>query len=538
MSKASPHANESAATDLEKNLYGGTLVYMVHRLLDFREAEFTAVANMCGVPAPDLVMQTLPGDSNMSPFRVAQGIARNKCSQICSRTILTKGLFEFWGSGRNMAELKQSISRCPDHLKTKWFGADVSFRYVIEGFGVSIPEVPDKRDMMDAITEVCPFAGPVSLKSPDIKLWVFVVDAGGNAGLPEEIPYRLVAARELACSDARSSTQPFTLTKRRYLGPTSMDHELSFLMCNLGHVRKNSIVYDPFAGTGSILVAAAAWGARVLGTDIDIRVIRDGKPDKGGRPCCVYSNFKDYKLDDPVGLLRADVANPPWRAGVEGIVDVILCDPPYGVRAGGRKMAPQSPDDKPLPTQAGYVPATKPYALLECLVDLLETAAKLLIVGGRMCYWMPDFIEYEPEPDKAKGTMEGPTDDSSTDQQARIGKEVGSLSQATGEVTEACGRTVGSIHRDPCMASRGATIIAHPCLEIVDNGIQCLTTSIMRRLITVAKLKPFDAAESAAWRERLKDRKLPIETIHDVAFQTKERGGRRSNKLKFRGKTQ
>lgn len=174
--------------------------------------------------------------------------------------------------------------------------------------------------------------------------------------LPQlQIPYRLIAARELAWSNARSATQNFTLTKRRYLGPTSMDHELSFLMCNLGHVRKNSCVYDPFAGTGSILIAAAAWGARVLGTDIDIRVIRDGKRDKSGKPCCVYSNFRDYGLDDPVGLLRADVANPPWRAGAEGIVDAMLCDPPYGVRAGGRKMAPHGPDDPPLPIQYALV---------------------------------------------------------------------------------------------------------------------------------------------------------------------------------------
>lgn len=56
-----------------------------------------------------------------------------------------------------MAELKESLRKCPEQLKTKWFGEDVSFRYMIEGFGVSIPEVPDKRDMMDAITEVCPF---------------------------------------------------------------------------------------------------------------------------------------------------------------------------------------------------------------------------------------------------------------------------------------------------------------------------------------------------------------------------------------------
>lgn len=47
-------------------------------------------------------------------------------------------------------------------------------------------------------------------------------------------------------------------------------------------VRRSSIVYDPFVGTGSILVAAAHLGAITLGADIDIRVLRDGKQDPSG----------------------------------------------------------------------------------------------------------------------------------------------------------------------------------------------------------------------------------------------------------------
>lgn len=86
--------------------------------------------------------------------------------------------------------------------------------------------------------------------------------------------------------------------------------------------------------------------------------------------------------------------------------------------------------------------------------------------------------------------------------------------------------------------SRGASLITHPCLEVVDNGIQCLTKSIMRRLITVAKVKPFDAAESAEWRRGLEGRQLPIESIHEVAFQAKEPRDKKSKKMKFRGKTQ
>jgi tRNA G10 N-methylase Trm11 len=57
----------------------------------------------------------------------------------------------------------------------------------------------------------------------------------------------------------------------------------------------------------------------------------------------VYSNFRDYKLPDPAGLLRIDAHNPPWRSLPAGFLDAILCDPPYGVRAGGRKMVPATP---------------------------------------------------------------------------------------------------------------------------------------------------------------------------------------------------
>jgi len=34
------------------------------------------------------------------------------------------------------------------------------------------------------------------------------------------------------------------------------------------------IIYDPFAGTGSLLYAVAHWGAYVFGSDIDGRQMR------------------------------------------------------------------------------------------------------------------------------------------------------------------------------------------------------------------------------------------------------------------------
>ena len=58
-------------------------------------------------------------------------------------------------------------------------------------------------------------------------------------------------------------------------------HERSVIL----QVRKGNLVFDPFAGTGSILIAAAHLGANTLGSDIDIRVLRDGRTSSSGQVC-------------------------------------------------------------------------------------------------------------------------------------------------------------------------------------------------------------------------------------------------------------
>mmetsp|Transcript_32369 Transcript_32369/g.49531 ORF Transcript_32369/g.49531 Transcript_32369/m.49531 type:complete len:144 (+) Transcript_32369:415-846(+) len=66
----------------------------------------------------------------------------------------------------------------------------------------------------------------------------------------------------------------YTLKRRPYLGPTSTDHELAFLMANQGLVKEGDFTYDPFIGTGSIAVALQHFNAFTFGSDLDIRVIK------------------------------------------------------------------------------------------------------------------------------------------------------------------------------------------------------------------------------------------------------------------------
>ena len=65
----------------------------------------------------------------------------------------------------------------------------------------------------------------------------------------------------------------YKLSNRIYLGPTSTDNDLAFLMCNQGNVRDGSLVFDPFVGTGGLLIPPASFGAYTFGCDLDMRVL-------------------------------------------------------------------------------------------------------------------------------------------------------------------------------------------------------------------------------------------------------------------------
>lgn len=75
------------------------------------------------------------------------------------------------------------------------------------------------------------------------------------------------------------------------------------------------------------------------------------------------------------------------RDDLEEVFDSVLADPPYGVRAGAKKSVYK--DFVWRPEGREHFPSTAPYALGECLLDLLEMAARRLRRGGRLVYFLP-----------------------------------------------------------------------------------------------------------------------------------------------------
>lgn len=190
-------------------------------------------------------------------------------------------------------------------------------------------------------------------------------------------------------------------------GPTSAANGASDLQ-----VHRGSLVYDPFVGTGSIVVAAAYLGCQTCGADIDPRIIRG----RDGRD--LASNFVQYGLGVPECVLMDNanscVAVRAARAAAKAaarrrsrsesfrclrsvpLFDAIIADPPYGIRAGARRLGPRSGCERierPAAVSDGAPPrcrqTTRVYEAVDVVMDLLSLAACTLVVGGRLVYLLP-----------------------------------------------------------------------------------------------------------------------------------------------------
>ena len=110
----------------------------------------------------------------------------------------------------------------------------------------------------------------------------------------------------------------YNLKKRPYLGPTSTDHELAFLMANQAELSEGDFVYEPFVGTGSIAVALQHFKTFVTGCDLDMRVLKGyavgGKTKNKGIEGLdkidkfnIFTNFKHYGIPCP-DIMAMDIS--------------------------------------------------------------------------------------------------------------------------------------------------------------------------------------------------------------------------------------
>ncbi len=210
------------------------------------------------------------------------------------------------------------------------------------------------------------------------------IPASGAAYSAHPAPRQVLLGR-LVVRGAAGVGAAFSLKKRAYIGPTSMDAELAFVMTNFARLAPGSLVVDPFAGTGGVLVPCAKVGALSVAADISITALR-GKTGRG-----INANFAQYKLQAPLGVLRCDVFHNVFRKREGGWFDAVVTDPPYGIKEGAKAFREETFDSR---IKDMHYQGTERVRFDDLLDILLQFATTVLVPGGRLVYWLPTTPEY------------------------------------------------------------------------------------------------------------------------------------------------
>uniref|UniRef100_A0A6J0TH37 tRNA (guanine(10)-N(2))-methyltransferase TRMT11 n=1 Tax=Pogona vitticeps TaxID=103695 RepID=A0A6J0TH37_9SAUR len=362
------------------------LLVLAQEHLEFRLPEIQSLISLCGGRFSSEEELRLK-----SPFWVISLPSEEMARGIMKRTVCAKSIFELWGLGKSVEELYSSLKNYPVEKMAPYLQSNITYKIKVQAFNKTLTQI-EKIQRIDI--------------------------ANGQRDLIES----------------------YSVKKRHFIGNTSMDACLAFIMANHGRVKANDVVFDPFVGTGGLLIASAHFGAYVCGTDIDYNTVHGlGKASRRsqkwrGPDENIRANLRQYGLENHyLDVLLSDASKPIWRKQVQ--FDVIITDPPYGIREATRRTGSQKEMAKIAEKGTeNHIAVSSKYRLCDILFDLLKFAAEYLVTGGRLVYWLP---VYKPE--------------------------------YTEEI-----------------------IPQHPCLKRISNCEQTLSSHMSRRLITMEKVKEFE----------------------------------------------
>ncbi|KAJ2485459.1 hypothetical protein IWW37_005939 [Coemansia sp. RSA 2050] len=372
------------------------LVNFAHFHEEFRLPELDSLSILENVP----ITYDASSYSPESPFFLIEVESAVQAAKLVRRGILIRFIIEYWGSGKTYDELFNLLKQTPDRWSS--FMA-CSFKFTVDSFGRSLSQ-KEKVSVIESFSFM-DFQGPIKMKNPDAEFFVCEEYGKPDNPLPAEVP-KMIWFGQLIGRGSRDLIDRFDVKKRKYLGNTTMDAELSLVMANQALARNGALVYDPFVGTGSFLLTCSHFGAYSMGSDIDGRQIRGTAGFRRGVNG-ISANLAQYGLADRVlDTVVFDICRNPWRNGP--MFDAIVTDPPYGVRAGAKRLGRKNGVDPERSLRvvdgvenhrrSDYLPPTVPYEMSDVISDLLSFAAEKLVVGGRLVYWLPTVAgEYDPK---------------------------------------------------------------------------------------------------------------------------------------------
>ena len=309
--------------------------------------ELISVCDICNIKNFDYNKDTFSYDIQKEPYLEISfdGIDDvNNCQKLIDRSTLLKSIIKIYGKGDSMDEVINYIEKNNNEEFKKEIESLDTFRFDIDFRGLS--ETREKELEMINKFDKFNFKAKVDINNAQ-RIFVIFRNTVENQKTKEIISTKYFFGRQISGKDEKKLRfyTKYVLTKRKYIGPTATDHLLSFLMANFAQIKQGQLIIDPFVGTGSLLIPPSYYKAQCFGCDLDVRVLRgysvgytrksesDKTPQK--MQGNIFSNFDDYGFPRPQ-IIRQDINKPAFRKK-NLLFDAIVCDPPYGWRAGVRK---------------------------------------------------------------------------------------------------------------------------------------------------------------------------------------------------------
>ncbi|KAJ1799481.1 hypothetical protein LPJ77_006295, partial [Coemansia sp. RSA 2523] len=213
------------------------IVYFAQLHEDFRLPELDALSKLENVRVeydPHSYIRS-------SPFLVVEISSSEQAAKLVRRAILIRSIIEYWGSGRTYSDVYSEVK----HEQERWaLYKTSSFKFTVDAFGKSLTQ-EEKVRVINGFSFL-EFTGPIRMRNAQAEF--FVCEEYDETRDPKIWFGRVVG------TGSRDLIDRFDVKKRKYLGNTTMDAELSLLMANQAQAQNGMFVYDPFVGTGSFLL--------------------------------------------------------------------------------------------------------------------------------------------------------------------------------------------------------------------------------------------------------------------------------------------
>lgn len=360
------------------------LIFLAQTHTGFRKAELESLADLHNIHVD------LSSHTEEHPFMVVKLKSDEEAYKLIDRAILAKGIYELWGHGNTIEEMHQDVKNKMLELREPYM--ETSFKFE----NLNFQGGKKSREQQLAFFEgfkYLQFNGKIRMKNPDQVFSILENYKLGEDLYALDHPEHVWFGRQVNLSArSRGVVEKYDIKKRPYFGTTSFDAELALFSCNIGQVKPGELIYDPFVGTGSFLVAAAEFGGITIGSDIEFLTLKGKGPNRR-----LKNNFDYYKRPKQFcDALCMDFTNNAFRDNLK--FGSIICDPPYGVREGVKVCGTTKDkegrekiviDGQLAFLRRDYIQPKKTYSLDLLLDDLLEFSSQRLEVGSRLSFWMP-----------------------------------------------------------------------------------------------------------------------------------------------------